>query len=170
MRSSIASVAAVVLLLAVSTSCSVLQDAQQDLKMRVLALDKAPIVRTGVNVLVQPLVGHLTVFGHDLTQPIADLATDVFTKALGKTRGIFGNYMACWKPCTVAGGEKGTPDQPLTCKGACNAFFGPESPMERLKGVAHACKHRDQLSQPVLQVYSQFGSDWCAEVPPSPSP
>jgi hypothetical protein len=104
-------------------------------------------------------------FGFDICGPLADVAitriASSVTEWMSTTPGILGDYYGCHRACRMAGGRKGSPDEPDSCKGACEALHGRDD-TKRARNLVLACQ---ELA--VRAVYDRAAS-WCTPAQPSP--
>ncbi len=103
------------------------------------------------------------VFGFDICGPLADVAitriASSVTEWMGTTRGIMGDYYACHRGCRMAGGRKGSPDEPDSCKGACEALHSRDD-TKRARNFVLACLELANLHPAVRAVYNR-AANWC---------
>ena len=103
------------------------------------------------------------VFGFDVCGPLADLAigriASSVTEWMTTTRGILGDYYGCHRACRMAGGRKGSPGEPDSCKGACEALHGRDN-LQRARNFVQACLELANLHPAVRAVYDR-AANWC---------
>lgn len=167
-------VLASILLLLATTSAAALSVSKVAHQLKERALDGWPALRPsedtvqaavehGLSSVAAQHAPHYVVFGVDVSGMITEATIKAVAGGmktwLATTRGILGSYWACHRACRTQGGPKGSPDEPLTCKGACEALHGQDL-MKRASNFLHACGERDRLHPAVLAVYDQ-AQNWC---------
>jgi len=104
----------------------------------------------------------MAVFGVPVCSAIGNVVVDKVVAKIGQGNGMFGDYQACWRSCQKSGGPKGSPGEPLTCKGACNALTGRNgaTASDRASLYIEGCLQSTQLPEAVLGVYKR-NPFWC---------